>query len=35
MRSFNVSGDHDGQTSSGYRWPYGNVAVIAPFNFPI
>jgi 1-pyrroline-5-carboxylate dehydrogenase len=35
FRSFNVSGDHDGQTSSGYRWPYGNVAVIAPFNFPI
>jgi 1-pyrroline-5-carboxylate dehydrogenase len=35
FRSFNVSGDHDGQASSGYRWPYGNVAVIAPFNFPV
>lgn len=35
FKSFNVSGDHDGQTSSGYRWPYGNVACITPFNFPI
>ena len=35
MRSFNVSGDHDGQTSTGYRLPYGNVAIISPFNFPI
>lgn len=34
-KSFNVSGDHDGQTSSGYRWPYGNVCVITPFNFPV
>jgi len=34
-RSFNVSGDHDGQTSSGYRWPYGPVMSIAPFNFPL
>jgi len=35
VKSFNVSGDHDGQTSSGYRWPYGNVCCITPFNFPI
>ncbi|EAR83878.1 delta-1-pyrroline-5-carboxylate dehydrogenase (macronuclear) [Tetrahymena thermophila SB210] len=34
-RSFNVAGDHQGQQSSGYRWPYGSVALIAPFNFPI
>lgn len=34
-RSFNTSGDHQGQYSSGYRWPYGNIAIIAPFNFPI
>lgn len=35
QQSFNVAGDHDGQTSTGYRWPFGNVAVISPFNFPI
>ena len=35
QRSFNVAGDHDGQTSSGYRWPFGNVGIITPFNFPI
>eukprot|EP00952_Eustigmatos_sp_NYUAD-ZCMA_P005217 22851-Eustigmatos_ZCMA.PRE.1 len=34
-RSFAVSGDHAGQTSHGYRWPYGAVAVISPFNFPM
>ena len=28
-------GDHDGQQSMSYRWPYGPVSVIAPFNFPI
>ena len=33
-RSFGVSGDHQGQESRGYRWPYGNVALITPFNFP-
>lgn len=32
---FSVPGDHDGQESRGYRWPYGPVAIIAPFNFPI
>ena len=34
-KSFNAPGDHQGQFSSGYRWPYGSVAIIAPFNFPI
>jgi 1-pyrroline-5-carboxylate dehydrogenase len=33
-RSFGVPGDHLGQTSNGYRWPYGPVALITPFNFP-
>jgi len=30
-----VSGDHSGQESRGYRWPYGPVAIVAPFNFPL
>lgn len=34
-RSFNVAGDHLGQTSSGYRWPYGSSIIISPFNFPL
>jgi 1-pyrroline-5-carboxylate dehydrogenase len=34
-RGFSVSGDHPGQESRGYRWPYGPVVVIAPFNFPL
>ncbi|GBG29089.1 Delta-1-pyrroline-5-carboxylate dehydrogenase 12A1, mitochondrial [Hondaea fermentalgiana] len=34
-RGFTVSGDHNGQESRGYRWPYGPVAIIAPFNFPL
>jgi Aldehyde dehydrogenase family len=34
-RGFVVSGDHQGQQSSGYRWPYGPVALITPFNFPL
>jgi len=34
-RDFGVPGDHDGQKSCGYRWPYGPVAIIAPFNFPL
>ncbi|TMW63749.1 hypothetical protein Poli38472_002690 [Pythium oligandrum] len=33
-RSFGVPGDHMGQSSHGYRWPYGPVALITPFNFP-
>ena len=32
-RSFGVSGDRAGQESRGYRFPYGPVAVITPFNF--
>mmetsp|Transcript_1039 Transcript_1039/g.2521 ORF Transcript_1039/g.2521 Transcript_1039/m.2521 type:complete len:556 (-) Transcript_1039:580-2247(-) len=34
-RGFSVAGDHDGQESRGYRWPYGPVAIVAPFNFPL
>jgi 1-pyrroline-5-carboxylate dehydrogenase len=34
-RSFSIPGDHDGQSSHGYRWPYGPVVIIAPFNFPL
>jgi 1-pyrroline-5-carboxylate dehydrogenase len=34
-RGFSVSGDHPGQESRGYRWPYGPVAMISPFNFPL
>ena len=34
-RGFSVPGDRIGQQSQGYRWPYGPVAIIAPFNFPL
>ena len=34
-RGFSNPGDHDGQQSNGYRWPFGSVVVIAPFNFPL
>jgi len=34
-RGFSVPGDHTGQTSMGVRWPYGPVALITPFNFPL
>ncbi|EGR31663.1 hypothetical protein IMG5_104850 [Ichthyophthirius multifiliis] len=34
-KSFSVPGDHQGQQSTGYRWPYGPVSIICPFNFPI
>eukprot|EP00607_Mallomonas_marina_P007309 CAMPEP_0182418200 /NCGR_PEP_ID=MMETSP1167-20130531/2677_1 /TAXON_ID=2988 /ORGANISM="Mallomonas Sp, Strain CCMP3275" /LENGTH=503 /DNA_ID=CAMNT_0024592287 /DNA_START=291 /DNA_END=1802 /DNA_ORIENTATION=+ len=34
-RSFGVPGDHAGQISHGYRWPYGPCVLITPFNFPI
>ncbi|KRX08655.1 Aldehyde/histidinol dehydrogenase [Pseudocohnilembus persalinus] len=34
-RGFIQPGDHTGQESIGYRWPYGPVALITPFNFPI
>lgn len=35
VKSFGVPGDHYGQTSSGHRWPYGPVALVTPFNFPL
>lgn len=34
-RGFSNPGDHLGQRSHGYRWPYGPVALISPFNFPL
>jgi len=34
-RGFSNPGDRQGQESRGYRWPYGPVAVISPFNFPL
>ena len=34
-RSFGVPGDHAGQVSTGYRWPFGPVGLITPFNFPL
>ncbi|KAL6178103.1 hypothetical protein ACLB2K_049622 [Fragaria x ananassa] len=34
-KSFTVPGNHLGQQSNGYRWPYGPVAVVTPFNFPL
>ncbi|KFG62570.1 putative mitochondrial P5CDH [Toxoplasma gondii RUB] len=34
-RGFSVPGDHHGQMSNGFRWPFGPVAVISPFNFPL
>ncbi|GMH16847.1 hypothetical protein Nepgr_018688 [Nepenthes gracilis] len=34
-RSFAVPGNHLGQQSHGFRWPYGSVAIITPFNFPL
>lgn len=35
LRGFNVAGDYEGQISNGYRFPYGPVAIISPFNFPL
>ena len=34
-RGFSNPGDNTGQESRGYRWPFGPVVVIAPFNFPL
>ncbi len=34
-RGFSNPGDHNGQESRGYRWPFGAVVVVAPFNFPL
>ena len=33
--SYQVPGDGTGQRTTGYRWPYGPVIVISPFNFPL
>lgn len=35
LRGFTVAGDHYGQQSQGYKWPYGPVVHISPFNFPL
>ena len=32
---FSNPGNHIGQESRGYRWPFGPVVVVAPFNFPL
>ncbi len=34
-RGFSNPGNHPGQESRGYRWPFGPVVVVAPFNFPL
>ncbi|PIA62552.1 hypothetical protein AQUCO_00200515v1 [Aquilegia coerulea] len=34
-RSFSVPGNHLGQQSHGFRWPYGPVVIVTPFNFPL
>ncbi|CAH9095842.1 unnamed protein product [Cuscuta epithymum] len=34
-RSFGVPGNYLGQISHGFRWPYGSVAIVTPFNFPL
>lgn len=34
-RAFTVSGDHEGQLSTGYRFPWGPVCLITPFNFSL
>jgi len=34
-RSFGLPGDRLGQQSNGYRFPFGAVSVITPFNFPM
>ena len=34
-RGFSNPGDRTGQESRGYRWPWGPVVVISPFNFPL
>ncbi|OIO18882.1 MAG: hypothetical protein AUJ37_04640 [Candidatus Magasanikbacteria bacterium CG1_02_41_34] len=34
-KGFSIPGDHLGQETRGYRWPYGPVVIITPFNFPL
>ena len=30
-----VAGDREGQRSTNWRWPFGPVCIVAPFNFPL
>ena len=34
-RGFSNPGNHTGQETRGYRWPFGPVVIISPFNFPL
>jgi 1-pyrroline-5-carboxylate dehydrogenase len=34
-RGFTNPGDHQGQRSTGNRFPFGSVVVVSPFNFPL
>jgi len=34
-RGFSNPGDYCGYETRGYRWPFGPVVIIAPFNFPL
>jgi 1-pyrroline-5-carboxylate dehydrogenase len=34
-RGFSNPGDYGGYETRGYRWPFGPVVIIAPFNFPL
>lgn len=34
-KGFTVSGDRAGQQTTGYRFPYGPVLIISPFNLPL
>ncbi|KAJ0751783.1 putative L-glutamate gamma-semialdehyde dehydrogenase [Helianthus annuus] len=34
-RSFRVPGDQFGNQSHGFEWPYGPVALVTPFSFPV
>eukprot|EP01134_Creolimax_fragrantissima_P001207 CFRG1207T1 len=34
-RGFSLTGDHIGQETRGFRYPFGNTAVVTPFNFPL
>lgn len=34
-KGITTPGNHDGEQPINYRWPYGPVAIITPFNFPL
>lgn len=34
-RGRTTPGDHQGQEARDYRWPFGGVAIVSPFNFPL